>query len=195
MSRASERRPAVLSEAERGSNTTTIRAARGLASNSRAGTRAARDSKPDPRISLVVVRGGLDGVFPLAASAADAFKAEIATFLGSSSSGSRHRERESDDADLSGAERRVLRHLPTNLTAREIADELCVSVNTVKTHMRHIYAKFDAHGRREAVERARSLGLLATSRQRAHADNRRSRSSADVSSGVSRGAQGFRAAL
>jgi DNA-binding CsgD family transcriptional regulator len=194
MSRASERRPAVLAQTARGGNAATIGAVRALESNSRAGARAASDSKPDPRISLVVVRGGLAGVFPLAASAADAFNTEIATLMGSSSSGSRHGERESVDVELSGAERRVLRYLPTNLTGREIADELCVSVNTVKTHMRHIYAKFDAHRRREAVERARSLGLLATSRQWAHVENRRSRSLADVSSGPSRAAQSFRAA-
>ena len=60
----------------------------------------------------------------------------------------------------------MLRYLPTNLTAREIADELYVSVNTVKTHMRHIYAKFDAHRRREAVERARTMGLIPARKQR-----------------------------
>jgi DNA-binding CsgD family transcriptional regulator len=162
VSRASEQRPAVAPETARGSNTATIRAARGLASDSGAGTRTAPNSKLDPRTSLVVVRGGLAGVFPRAASAANAFDAEIATLMGGSNSGSRHGERESVDAELSGAERRVLRYLPTNLTGREIADELFVSVNTVKTHMRHIYAKFDAHTRREAVDRARVLGLLAT---------------------------------
>ena len=64
---------------------------------------------------------------------------------------------------LSEAELRVLRHLPTNLRAPEIAAELFVSVNTVRTHMRHIYAKLGVHQRAEAVERARELGLLAPS--------------------------------
>ena len=36
-----------------------------------------------------------------------------------------------------------------------------VSANTVRTHMRHIYAKLDAHSRSEAVARARELGLVA----------------------------------
>jgi len=61
----------------------------------------------------------------------------------------------------------VLRYLPTNLTVPEIAGELYVSVNTVKTHVRNLYAKLGTHRRAEAVARARSLGLLAPSaRQR-----------------------------
>ena len=43
---------------------------------------------------------------------------------------------------------------------REIADELHLSANTVKTHMRQIYAKLEVHKRSEAVARARELGLL-----------------------------------
>jgi LuxR family maltose regulon positive regulatory protein len=62
---------------------------------------------------------------------------------------------------LSHSEIRVLRYLPTKLSAPEIADQLYLSVNTVKTHMRHVYDKLGVHRRHEAVERARSLGLLA----------------------------------
>ena len=62
---------------------------------------------------------------------------------------------------LSHAEARVLRYLPTKLSAPEIADELYLSVNTVKTHMRHLYDKLGVHRRHEAVEQARALGLLA----------------------------------
>ena len=58
------------------------------------------------------------------------------------------------------------RYLPSNLSAPEIAAELCVSTSTVKTHMRHIYAKLDVHTRTEAVERARALGLLGPSTRR-----------------------------
>ena len=61
---------------------------------------------------------------------------------------------------LSDAELRVVRYLPSNLKASEIAAELFVSANTVRTHLRHIYAKLDAHSRSEAVARARQLGLL-----------------------------------
>jgi LuxR family maltose regulon positive regulatory protein len=62
---------------------------------------------------------------------------------------------------LSSSEIRVLRYLPTNLTAPEIASELYVSLNTIKTHMRSLYAKLGTHRRAETVARARDLGLLA----------------------------------
>jgi LuxR family maltose regulon positive regulatory protein len=61
---------------------------------------------------------------------------------------------------LSESELRVLRYLPTNLQAPEIGAELVVSVNTIRTHMRHLYAKLGVHRRADAVERARELGLL-----------------------------------
>ncbi|MEA2313982.1 MAG: LuxR family transcriptional regulator, maltose regulon positive regulatory protein [Solirubrobacteraceae bacterium] len=61
---------------------------------------------------------------------------------------------------LSPAETRVLRYLPTLLSLREIGDEFYLSVNTIKVHVRHIYAKLEVHSRRGAVERARALGLL-----------------------------------
>ncbi|HUO70983.1 MAG TPA: LuxR C-terminal-related transcriptional regulator [Solirubrobacteraceae bacterium] len=67
--------------------------------------------------------------------------------------------------ELSDAELRVVRYLPSNLRAPEIAAELFVSTNTIRTHLRHIYAKLDVHGRAEAVARARQLGLLAPSRR------------------------------
>jgi LuxR family maltose regulon positive regulatory protein len=62
---------------------------------------------------------------------------------------------------LSERELAVLRFLPTNLSANEIGGELYLSVHTVKTHMRRLYAKLDVHTRAEAVQRGRALGLLA----------------------------------
>ena len=61
---------------------------------------------------------------------------------------------------LTERERIALRYLPTSLSNAEIAAELYVSVNTVKTHQRAVYRKLGAAGRREAVRRARVLGLL-----------------------------------
>ena len=67
---------------------------------------------------------------------------------------------------LTDSEIRVLRYLPTNLSTPEIANELYVSSNTVKTHIRNLYAKLGTHRRAEAVARARTLGLLAPSAHR-----------------------------
>ena len=66
--------------------------------------------------------------------------------------------------ELSPGERRVLRYLPTNLSRPEIATELSVSVNTVSTHIRSIYAKLGAEDRSAAVHRARELRLLSAGR-------------------------------
>jgi LuxR family maltose regulon positive regulatory protein len=57
----------------------------------------------------------------------------------------------------------VLRYLPTNLSTPEIARELSLSVHTVRTHVRHLFAKLGAHSRAEAVAQARALGLIAPS--------------------------------
>ena len=66
-----------------------------------------------------------------------------------------HREQELSERELA-----VLLLLPSELTLREIGAELYVSLNTVKTHVRHIYAKLEAGGRDEAVSRARELDLI-----------------------------------
>ncbi len=61
---------------------------------------------------------------------------------------------------LSDRELEVLRLLVTHLTSREIAEELYISVNTVRFHTKNIYGKLGVHRRADAVERARELGLL-----------------------------------
>ena len=68
--------------------------------------------------------------------------------------------------ELSLGELRVLRYLPTNLSRSEIAGELSVSLNTVSTHLRSIYAKLQVRDRSSAVRRARELGLMAARRTR-----------------------------
>ena len=68
--------------------------------------------------------------------------------------------------ELSPAELRVLRYLPTNLSRSEIAGQLSVSLNTVGTHVRRIYAKLGADDRSAAVQRARELRLLSVGRTR-----------------------------
>lgn len=64
------------------------------------------------------------------------------------------------DVGLTEAEWNVLRFLPDYLSLPQIAGELCVSTNTVKTHVRAIYRKLEANSRHQAVQRARHLGLL-----------------------------------
>jgi LuxR family maltose regulon positive regulatory protein len=61
---------------------------------------------------------------------------------------------------LTDRELAVLGMLPTRLTQQEIAQELYVSVNTVRTHIQGIYRKLGVASRQEAVTRARELGLL-----------------------------------
>ena len=64
---------------------------------------------------------------------------------------------------LTDTEHRVLAFLPSYRSLSEIAAEMCVSVNTVKTHVRSIYAKLGVGTRKEAVERADATGLLVRS--------------------------------
>ncbi|HEX4734080.1 MAG TPA: LuxR C-terminal-related transcriptional regulator [Thermoleophilaceae bacterium] len=72
-----------------------------------------------------------------------------------------HSAARADDAEeLTTAELRVLQFLPTHLSFPEIADELYVSRNTVKTHVRAVYRKLTATSRSEAVQHARQAGLL-----------------------------------
>jgi LuxR family maltose regulon positive regulatory protein len=61
---------------------------------------------------------------------------------------------------LTQRELTILRLLATSMSTMEIADELCLSVNTVKTHLAAIYRKLPASRRREAVLRARRLDLI-----------------------------------
>ncbi len=63
-------------------------------------------------------------------------------------------------APLSPREREVLRCVERMLSTDEIAAELHLSVNTVKTHLRSVYRKLCVSRRREAVERGRQLHVL-----------------------------------
>ncbi|MET9021992.1 LuxR C-terminal-related transcriptional regulator [Actinopolymorpha sp. NPDC004070] len=61
---------------------------------------------------------------------------------------------------LTASERAVLRYLPSHLTNEEIAQDLCLSVNTVKSHLRTLYRKLGVTSRREAIARALQIDLL-----------------------------------
>ena len=61
---------------------------------------------------------------------------------------------------LTDREREVLLHVSGMLNTVEVANEMYISVNTVKTHLRNIYRKLAAANRSEAVRRARTLQLI-----------------------------------
>jgi len=61
---------------------------------------------------------------------------------------------------LSARELEVLRLLPTHLSRRDIAEELCISVNTARFHIKNIYSKLGVHSRADAIGRAKELKLL-----------------------------------
>jgi LuxR family transcriptional regulator, maltose regulon positive regulatory protein len=61
---------------------------------------------------------------------------------------------------LSEREREVLRHVSGMLSTAEVASQMYISANTVKTHLRNVYRKLAANHRGEAVRRARQLGLI-----------------------------------
>jgi LuxR family maltose regulon positive regulatory protein len=88
---------------------------------------------------------------------------EILNLLAGRTPAARPTDAEPLQEALSEAELRVLRYLPTNLRGPEIAAELFVSLNTIRAHLRNIYAKLGVHSRAGAVERARELGLISPS--------------------------------
>ncbi|MGW8225951.1 MAG: LuxR C-terminal-related transcriptional regulator [Anaerolineales bacterium] len=61
---------------------------------------------------------------------------------------------------LSIRELEVLHYLQSSLSSTEIADELSISVNTLRSHLKNIYSKLDAHSRYEAIAHAKQFGLL-----------------------------------
>jgi LuxR family transcriptional regulator, maltose regulon positive regulatory protein len=95
-----------------------------------------------------------------------ALLAEILDVLRSSPPAARRQSSLPAAEELSPGELKVLRYLPTNLSRPEIAGELSVSLNTVSTHLRRIYAKLQVRDRSSAVRRARELRLLAAGRTR-----------------------------
>jgi LuxR family maltose regulon positive regulatory protein len=95
-----------------------------------------------------------------------ALLADILDILHGSSPAAKEQSSLPPAQELSPGELRVLRYLPTNLSRPEIAGELSVSLNTVSTHLRSIYAKLQVRDRSSAVRRARELRLLAARRTR-----------------------------
>jgi len=138
--------------------------------------RAANDSveralalaEPDRLIFPFVMTGSRDllEALPRHTTAHTALLVDILDVMRGSSIGPRDRPVAPPVQDLTEMELRVLRFLPTNLSRQEIARELYLSVHTVNTHVRNIYAKLDAGDRSAAVKRARELRLISSATSR-----------------------------
>jgi LuxR family maltose regulon positive regulatory protein len=131
----------------------------------RAAERALALAEPDRLVLPFAMTGAADllKALPRHESEHAALRADILNALEGTSPGGGDPVA-GQEADLTPSELKVLRYLPTNLSRPEIAAELSVSVNTVNTHIRSIYAKLQASDRSSAVHRARSLRLLAGAR-------------------------------
>ena len=129
---------------------------------SQAAERALALAEPDRLVLPFAITGSrelLEAIPPYETAHA-ALLAGILDFLHGSSVPPRGRPPTPPAEQLSPSELRVLGYLPTNLSRPEIASQLSVSVNTVNTHIRSIYAKLQAQDRSSAVQRARELRLL-----------------------------------
>jgi LuxR family maltose regulon positive regulatory protein len=98
-------------------------------------------------------------VVDLARSLGGDSRARAGRLIETTSSGARARPRASDPDELSDRELDVLRLLRSDLSGPDIARELHVSLNTLRTHTKHIYTKLGATNRREALTRAAERGL------------------------------------
>jgi LuxR family transcriptional regulator, maltose regulon positive regulatory protein len=124
--------------------------------------RALALAEPDRLVLPFAVTGSLEllAAMPRHETAHAALLADILDVLRGSARPVAQAAAWADFEQLSRSELRVLRYLPTNLSRPEIASELSVSVNTVNTHIRNIYAKLQAQDRSSAVQRARDMRLL-----------------------------------
>ena len=134
---------------------------------SAAATEAALEAaEPDRLIVPFAMTGAADllDALPRHETAHASFLADIVDLLRGTPVPGPDRDPLPNSEALSPSELRVLRYLPTNLTRPEIARELYVSVSTVNTHIRKIYAKLGARNRSSAVKRGRELRLLSAGR-------------------------------
>jgi LuxR family maltose regulon positive regulatory protein len=135
---------------------------------SQAVERALALAEPDRLVLPFAMTGSREllEALPRHQTAHGALLADILDVLHGSSPAAKEQSPSPPTEELSPGELRVLRYLPTNLSRPEIASELSVSLNTVGTHLRSIYAKLQVRDRSSAVQRARELRLLAASRTR-----------------------------
>ena len=135
---------------------------------SQAAERALALAEPDRLVLPFAMTGSREllEALPRHQTAHGALLADLLDVLHGSSPAAKEQSPSPPTEELSPGELRVLRYLPTHLSRPEIASELSVSLNTVGTHLRSIYAKLQVRDRSSAVQRARELRLLAASRTR-----------------------------
>src|SRR5215217_6125181 len=135
---------------------------------SQAAERALALAEPDRLVLPFAMTGSREllEALPRHQTAHGALLADILDVLHGSSPAAKEQSPSPPTEELSPGELRVLRYLPTNLSRPEIASELSVSLNTVGTHLRSIYAKLQVRDRSAAVQRARELRLLSAGRTR-----------------------------
>ena len=131
-----------------------------------AAERALARAEPDRLVLPFAITGSREllEALPRHETAHPALLADILDVLHDSSPAPEEQASLPQTKELSRGELRVLQYLPTNLSRPQIAGELSVSLNTVSTHLRRIYAKLQVRDRSSAVQRARELRLLATGR-------------------------------
>ena len=124
--------------------------------------RAVEQGRPDDHIRVFVDHGpellsllrGLAGRYP------DTYLAQVVDHAQQIPTPSGNEPSTQIVEPLTGREREVLGHLPSHLTQREIAANMYVSLNTVKTHSKAVYRKLGAGSRAQAVQLARQHRLL-----------------------------------
>ena len=155
----------------------------------RAAERALALAEPDRPVLPFLMTGSREllEALPRHETAHGALLADILDVMRGASPAARNQHPAAQPEDLEGlspGELRVLRYLPTNLSRPEIARDLSVSLNTVSTHIRSIYAKLGVGDRSSAVQRARELRLLRPA-ARVSPDSRAWMSAVTVSGGWS----------
>lgn len=122
---------------------------------------------PNPKLTvhMLMLYGIASDQLALGHQALDAFlrATVLAERLGLNQPNARHARSAAasrKDVALTEAERNVVRHLSPDKTLGETADEMFISLNTLKTHLRRIYRKLGVENREEAIERARLMGLV-----------------------------------
>jgi len=116
--------------------------------------------RSDPSDILEEVRTIAAGGSPLTPSVARSILAHVRAGSPGGPAGSSKANEAAVDWKLSEREMDVLRRLVEGLSYKQIADVLCVSIDTVRTHLRHVYRKMQVHSAGEAISRAIKSGVV-----------------------------------